>query len=208
MASLNIRAHISGKEGPHTTVSKTRVIMPMPSLLNVIDALLPVMLEPYFSKLLQVPRSSWIGARKQMQILDITHGLTTVIEKALDQDSAGALAQADIQQYYDTVVLLLVCRWLEERGVPDRLLAMVLRHQMLPTVVINVGSSRATITGRSIGSLTGSRVAGVMSKIPPIDVIQLRSCDWEAYGFPQAAASCKRRSMWTTCTQWGTALTM
>ena len=55
--------------------------MPMPALLNIIDALLVVLLEPFLETLLVVPGSCWIGGRKYTQVLDITHGLTAVIEK-------------------------------------------------------------------------------------------------------------------------------
>ena len=100
-ASLTVWAFICGKESGNTTVEKTRVIMPMPALLNIIDALLVVLLEPFLETLLVVPGSCWIGGRKYTQVLDITHGLTAVIEKSMDLESAGAVAQADIQQYYD-----------------------------------------------------------------------------------------------------------
>ena len=182
-ASLTVWAFICGKESGNTTVEKTRVIMPMPALLNIIDALLVVLLEPFLETLLVVPGSCWIGGRKYTQVLDITHGLTAVIEKSMDLESAGAVAQADIQQYYDSLVLLLVCRWLEERGVPGALLAAVLRHQMLPNILVEVGGSEVAIDGRSERCLTGSRIAGLMSRIPPVDVIQLKHEEWKSRGF-------------------------
>ena len=150
----------------------------MPSLLNVIDALLTVLLEPFLCKTLTVPRTCWIGGRKHTQVLDITHGLSAVIEKSLDLQSAGAVAQADIRQYYDSVVLLLVCQWLEQRGVPLALLAAALRHQMLPTLIIDVGACGVEIHGRSSGCLTGSRVAGLLARVPPVDVVQRRHEAW------------------------------
>ena len=51
-SSLNIAAYINGKESKNTSVSKTRVIMPLPALLNLIDCLLVVALEPYMEEVL------------------------------------------------------------------------------------------------------------------------------------------------------------
>ena len=72
--------------------------------------------------------------------LDIAHGLQAVIEKGLDDRSQGGIAQQDIQKYYDSVDIFLVIRWLQGRGVPVALCAAVLRHQILPQVVLNIGT--------------------------------------------------------------------
>ena len=48
-------------------------------------------------------------------VLDVCHGLSCVIEKGLDQAIAGAVAQADIRKYYDSVSLLRIFRVLGHR---------------------------------------------------------------------------------------------
>ena len=56
--------------------------------------------------------------------------------------------------------------WLQLRGVSGQLLAALLRLQLLTSLVVCVGVSTAIIAKRSIGGLTGSRTALLLSRIP------------------------------------------
>ena len=103
--------------------------------------------------------------------MDIAHGIRSAVEKALDNKSQGAVAQMDIQPYYDSLDALLLCRWLEEQGVPKHICATSLRLQLLPQVFLNSGGLRVPIALRTLGTLTGSRIAGVLGRIPEENTI-------------------------------------
>ena len=49
---------------------------------------------------------------------------------------------------------------------PRELAAAAARHQLLPKVSLRVGDIDADLGKRSRGSLTGSRVAGALGRIP------------------------------------------
>ena len=111
----------------------------------------------------QCPAGVFFGARPFTQTLDIAHGLQAVIEKGLDDHSKGATAQMDIARCYDSIRLLPIVRWLQRRGLPTPVCAALLRQRMLPRVVLKIGQKigqiQAGVVNRSVGSLTGARVA-------------------------------------------------
>ena len=57
-------------------------------------------------------------ARKGMQVMDISFTHAMVVIKSGDQMSQGAVAQADVKQYYCHVAPLLLLQWLRAKGVP------------------------------------------------------------------------------------------
>ena len=61
--------------------------------------------------------------------------------------------------------------------------ACILRLQMLPKVFLHIGSQQVCIANRSVGGLTGSRVAGAMGRVLVEDVIKRRHSHWQASGF-------------------------
>ena len=124
-----------------------------------------------------------MGARPKTQILDIAHGLHLALEKALDDHSRGAIAQLDIEKYYDSIRLLIVGRWLVSHGCPVALAACALRQQMMPQVSLNISGVDVAIPARSCGSLTGSRVAGTLARVPVESTIQARHAHWKRWGF-------------------------
>ena len=128
-------------------------------------------------------RALLLCARPKTQILDIAHGLHLALEKALDDHSRGAVAQADIEKYYDSIRLLRVVRGLVSKGCPVGLAACALRQQMVPHVSLNMSGVEVTIRGRSRGSMTGSRVAGTLARVPVEDTIQERHAHWKRWGY-------------------------
>lgn len=89
----------------------------------------------------------------------------------------------DVEKYYDSLDALLVCRWLESRGVPRVICACTLRHQLLPQVLLSVSGACIPIHHRTIGALTGSRVAGALGRIPVEATIADRALQWRQHGF-------------------------
>ena len=111
--------------------------MPLPALLQIIDALLPASFDDFLSQILPCPEGCYFGARKGIQCLDIAHGLQTIIEKELDSLGAASLVQADIERYYDSLPVLRINWWLIHHGVPKAHAMCLLRHQMCPQVIFD-----------------------------------------------------------------------
>jgi hypothetical protein len=79
--------------------------------MQVLDVLLAQLLNPCIVKLLPATPECFIGTRPKTQCLDIAHGLQTVIEKGLDLHEAAAVAQSDIEEYYDSLPMLRIAAW-------------------------------------------------------------------------------------------------
>ena len=76
-------------------------------------------------------------------------------------------------------------KWLERRNVDPAVLAAVARHQLLVPIVICFGTFRATIGARGSGGLTGSKLAGLLARVPVESTFQelrgeLWSCAFKA----------------------------
>ena len=61
--------------------------------------------------------------------------------------------------------------------------AGLIRHQMCPRVVLNVGAIEIAIDGRSIGGLTGSRTAGTLGRVPVESTMVERCTFWKQWGY-------------------------
>ena len=105
------------------------------------------------------------------------------IEKSLDCASVGAVGHADIRQFYDSVRLLRILRFLVRHGVCPSLAAACLRHQLLPVVHLPFSGSCIKVEKRSVGSLTGSRLAGMCARVPVKHLCFERSDYWKQFGF-------------------------
>ena len=76
------------------------------------------------------------------------------------------MAQADVQGYYDNLEPLRLARWLEAHGATRALGAAVVRTQLLPVVTLAAGGVATALGVRTRGSLTGSRLAGTLGRVP------------------------------------------
>ena len=184
MSSIVVKGHAYGKESATSLATNIRAILPLPSVMQILDVVLPSSLEPYVNMLLPPVPDCFIGARPKTQCLDIAHGLQSVLEKGLDKFGDAAVAQCDIEKFYDSLPVLLIMRWLVSRGVPASRVACVVRHQMCPRVVLQFGGSEeVTVSNRTIGGLTGSRTAGFLGRIPVEAIIAERREFWTRFGF-------------------------
>ena len=183
MSSLSVRARVMGKESSLTPVNKTRAILSLPCILQILDTVLPLMAHQYFTTLLPSAPECFVAARPYTQVLDVAHGIQSVLEKGIDDFGSAAAAQCDIQQYYDSLPILKLFLWLVERGFPLGLAAALIRHQVCPTVELHVGAAAATVLQRCIGGLTGSRIAGVLARIPVESIFAERAHIWKQWGF-------------------------
>ena len=113
----------------------------------------------------------------------MAHGLQFIIEKGLDDFGRGAIAQADIEKYYDSLPVLSIIRWLCNNGLDHGTAASILRHQMCPKIILACGTADIPIPGRCIGGPTGSRTAGVLGRIPVESIMASRHKHWQRWGF-------------------------
>jgi len=183
MSSIVVKGRVFGKESCTAPATSLRSILPLPAVMQILDVLIPSCLERHVRELLPSVPECFVGAVPGTQCLDIAHGLQSVIEKGLDNFGAAAIAQSDIEKFYDSLPILRIMRWLTSRGVPANAAACAVRHQMCPTVVLKVGSSEVKIGGRTVGGMTGSRTAGFLGRIPVEAIIADRRSHWRPHGF-------------------------
>jgi hypothetical protein len=184
MAEMRLRGRVEGKEASVSPPAKLRAITPLPAILQVADVIVADRIHSFISRTLVAPKGCWVGALPKTQPLEITHGLQSVIEKGLDDRGAAAVAQADIEKYYDSLPVVLVAQWLEHHGFCRSWCAAAVRMQLLPSVELAAGSVTVSIGHRSAGSLTGSRVAGALGRVPVEETMAARAHIWQCDGFP------------------------
>ena len=133
-----------------------------------------------------------VGARPKTQVLDVTHVLQTAVEKAIDTKSQGAVAQADVEKYYDSLSILRLTRWLESEGYDVAVLCAILRHQVFSSLFISLtrASDGVSIQNRCIGGLTGSRVAVSLARVPVETTIIHFAEAWQSKGFLHQISVC------------------
>ena len=125
----------------------------------------------------------FIGARPRTQCLDVADGIQYVLEKGLDNFGQAAAAQCDIEKYYDSLPVLEIVRWLVDRGLRPGIAACLLRHQMYPRLLFQFDGAEFRVSGRTVGGLTGSRVAGLLGRIPVESTAAERTPHWRKWGF-------------------------
>lgn len=145
------------------------------------------------------PECCWFGALPATQPLDIVHRCALVVENGLDLRGAGCAAQLDIKAYYDILFAVLCMWWLLDRGCDRALCAAVLRHQLLPRICVEATGGTGLIPRCGTGTLTGSRTAGALGRIPVLDAFIERHAVWQALGFRVAEGlGCPRAVLCTT----------
>ena len=90
----------------------------------------------------------------------------------LDGKSAGAVASADIEQYYDNIRPLRCISWLTNIGIHITIIHALLRIQCLPTIVFRVLNHGIKIANRTVGAITGTRGSGLLGRIPVADCVR------------------------------------
>ena len=183
MSQFDIRALVFGKASSKSPLEELRAILPLPALMQALDAVLLVYFSPIVDRIFPRLDGIFVGAQPHTQCLDISHGLQAVIEKGLDLEGMAAVGQQDIASFYDSLPMLLVAQRLVHAGVPASAVSCLLRHQVCPSVSVQFGAVRCCISGRCMGGLTGSRVAGLIGRIPVEDMLTTRRSDWLQWRF-------------------------
>ena len=185
VAKITVHGLVFGKAASRTAAKATRAILPQPILLRIADALVAQHLNPFIDQALPRPSGAMVGARPGTQVLDISHGMTLAIERCLDSWSHGGVAQSDVEAFFDNVNLLRVAMFAEhELGLDPAWAATAVRVQLMPQVTLAVGPLEPfALPARSRGTLTGSKVAGAMSRIPVEHTLVTLHPSWAASGF-------------------------
>ena len=119
--------------------------------------------------------------------MDIAHTIQLGVEKKMGSKSHGGVVQGDIERYYDSINVIRSCRRLIEAGVHPGHVAASCRLQSLPQVQLKVMSQHCTIVARTLGTLTGSRTAGILGRVPIEDVCRKHSTSLRRLGFSAGA---------------------
>jgi hypothetical protein len=181
------RLHLIGfarRKGTATpTVQQCRAVIPLSTFMQVADAILSKRLNQHVDALFPAADHTFVGARPYTQPLDFAHGVQAVLEKGLDDHGRGAAAQADIEKYYDSLDVLSVVRRLEANGLSRGTAGAIVRHQMIVQVFLQVRGVQQCVGARGCGSLTGSRVAGALGRVPVEETLCRMGPHWKAMGF-------------------------
>lgn len=97
------RAHAAGKQTDIPTCKEIRRISPQPAFLSIADAVIARELHSNAKGKWQAPKHVHLGNMPHGQLLDLTHGLSLVVDRGLDLDGRATVVAADILQVYDHV---------------------------------------------------------------------------------------------------------
>ena len=178
-----VHARVFGKSSGHTELSDTRVILPLGAIAQIADVLISCRLNIAIDAILPPQSGTFIGARPGTQSAEIALAAQLWVEKALDCGSTGALVQEDVAGHFDTLAMPLIMQWLIKHHVDAALIGAAMRAQMLPEVITRCQAAECSISGRSTGGLTGSRVAGALARIPIEQTISDLAASARSQGF-------------------------
>jgi len=170
MHHANVLARCDGKNTSPPTPREIRAILPLPPVAAVLDALVCMGLEHLLLRSFAVPAMVYEGAISGTQTMDIAHASRLFMERGMDSHSSDVatsytIAQFDIGKFYDHINPIAVCRQMEQLSDGPWLVGAAACLQMGPTVQLSFGRSLTkSLPARAIGSLTGSRVAGVLGR--------------------------------------------
>ena len=155
---FNINACAFGKDGRTSEFSRTRIISPLPVIIRPLDFAIAHELNRHLDSVTTQPPTSFVeGAKKGRQPMDAVWPAKMLIQASLDDFSRGALAVADIKQYFDNIDVVLICSWLfADKFDHSIIAAIVCVHSFIP-MVCAVGSSSFNLSFRCLGIWQGSR---------------------------------------------------
>ena len=87
--------------------------------------------------------------------------------------------------------------WFRRHGLEARVSAAVLRMQLLVSVVFKYREASMPLPPRSTGTLTGTRVAGLLGQAPILDMFFALSATWERDAFAlDGTGACTAMATW------------
>lgn len=150
MSQVTIKGGVFGKEPSSPSGGSVRAILPLPSFTQVLDVILSSCLADQLKVILPQLPGCTVGAQPKPQCVEIAHGLQSVIEKGLDDFGNSAIAQGDTEKYYDSLPVPLIAERLVSKGILAKHAMCLLRHQMLPRVLLKCGSTEVNVASKQI----------------------------------------------------------
>ena len=173
LAGCVVNGRVFGKASKHAHVCKLRAILPLPAPHQISDAVIANQVHAHLDRILPKQRNLFVGGRPCTQCQDISHAIQLTMERGLDDLSEAAVAQADIETFYDSLPIRKICLELIDTGLDPAVAAAAFRHQMMPRVELSSNNFKvASFNFRTIGGLTGSRVAGALARYPVESTMQ------------------------------------
>ena len=99
MRSLSLQGKVFGKHSSFPHPTETRAILPLDSLLSLVDALINHFISMHVDQWCPIDSRIYLGARPRTQPLELAQACQLTVEKSLDRHSKGALEHADILKF-------------------------------------------------------------------------------------------------------------
>ena len=165
LGSFTVAMKLRGKGTRRPTLSQVRAIMPLPPLLQLLDYLLSSELHRWIDGHLPLPDGCFSGAVPGTQPTDMTHGCSLLLQKAEDDYGRGAIAQGDVEKFFDSISPIRVGRFLLTQGCPPWLVGACVSFQLCVRLCFRIGEEDVLLARRWSGCLTGSRVAACCGRV-------------------------------------------
>ena len=195
VSQFDIAAVAFGKESHEPLASECRCILPLTAILSVCDAAVSRLLNREIARLYPLPNHVAVGGRPGSQCLESAWMGQVCIEKGMDSLSRCSVASMDVRRFYDAIPCLTVVQTLLSSGCDAKLALALIVLQLCPKVTLRVLDCSMPINFRTVGTITGSRVAGCAGLSIIANVIHERAHRWRPLGF-QLGPVCLTVATW------------
>ena len=142
LKALNIKVKLWGKGKRQPTTKEVRAILPMPPFVQLLDRLLAKEIDMWTAKIIELPPGCYCGALGGISVTDVVAGMSLLLEKSSDDEGKGAVAQADVAQFYDRLSPCLICQWMITSGYPRWLAAATAAMQSWIQITFRCGEAQ------------------------------------------------------------------
>lgn len=155
------------ESGRRHAVAKMRVLLPLGTILTVVDVLLSRELHSVCDSRAVPPPSFWECAvpGEAHSASHLAHSVRLLVEKGLDTASTFAVLQTDIATFYDKVDVIKAAEVAVAGGLRQSVVTATILHQLLSCVSCRLaGADERRLEQRTSGALIGSRTAGALGR--------------------------------------------
>lgn len=103
MSAFEVFGRRLGKGTARPRPQEVRCILSLPPLLQILDVVLSRTFHAWLSATLPLPLGTHSAGTPGTETLEVAHGLSLYIKQAFDSRSRGAVAQTDVDKYYDSI---------------------------------------------------------------------------------------------------------
>lgn len=173
-----------GETKSPVTAANTRCIQPFPGILRAVDVAVGCAMGTFRNNMFGCLVFYGGCAKKGRQSMDIAFCQAQVLEKALDSGSVGAVAHANIKQFYCRLRAQRVSAWLLEQGCNVGVCASFLRLPLWPSILLNVAGGFVEMVSRSVGVFPGCMSTVQAGRAPLFDACMSFAQPWSDKGLP------------------------